>query len=299
MLKEWIESYVNYLKVGDFEQMLLLKTVYFPSSFFKYRALCGRNLDAINDNYLWLADVNTFNDPFECSLLLDNDNVLRDMFTSDKFLNTIRSAGFTELEINRIKLSQDPFEIYRSIMEQEGSPYNLSRQQEIERIQTTWLQGTPFWKRNLRVCSFSETNQSLLMWAHYANDYKGICVEYDLVDQDNVRGFVQPVYYSDKRPSVKSFNQMNTHFYVFASICKSRDWEYEKEWRLTFFTESQVQGKNGKQSMPTPNSIYLGPRFEDNPEELKARLRYIAAIKEIRLVPMKIHETEYKVTPLL
>ncbi len=56
------------------------------------------------------------------------------------------------------------------------------------------------------------------MWAHYANEYQGICVEYSLIDQDQVRTFLQPVYYTVERASVKSFNDLNSYFYVFASI---------------------------------------------------------------------------------
>jgi hypothetical protein len=31
-----------------------------------------------------------------------------------------------------------------------------------------------------KLCSFSECNDSILMWSHYAKDHKGFCVEYDL-----------------------------------------------------------------------------------------------------------------------
>ncbi len=75
----------------------------------------------------------------------------------------------------------------------------------------------------------------------------------------------------------------------------SSDWEYEREWRLTYFTEAQLEGKNNLQVVPTPVAIYLGPRFDRNPEKYKARLQAIAAGKGIPLKSMQIHPTEYRV----
>jgi len=133
------------------------------------------------------------------------------------------------------------------------------------------------------------------MWAHYAEQYKGICVEYDLAAVDDVRAFLQPVYYSDKRPTVKSFDELNTYFNVFASLCKAPEWKYEQEWRLTFFTEGQLCGKNNRQSVPDPRAIYLGPRFEQNDQILKDQLAAYAAERKVPLVPTHIHKTDYRV----
>lgn len=34
-------------------------------------------------------------------------------------------------------------------------------------------------KENIHLACFSETYKSILMWSHYANNYKGFCVEYN------------------------------------------------------------------------------------------------------------------------
>ncbi len=148
MRQEWIDSYVEFLKLGDFDNMIPLKLRHFPSSFFKYRALNSINLDCLEGNYLWLADVNTFNDPFECSLLLDNQNILKGMFTSKKFLKAIANNGFSVNEVNRIRTSTDPFEAYLSISKEKGAPHPLTREEQEERIQKTWLKFLhPFGRR--------------------------------------------------------------------------------------------------------------------------------------------------------
>ena len=50
----------------------------------------------------------------------------------------------------------------------------------------------------MKVCCFTEINTNLAMWAHYAKDFTGICVEYDMTmfaqgDIRRIRMF--PVYY--------------------------------------------------------------------------------------------------------
>ena len=41
-----------------------------------------------------------------------------------------------------------------------------------------------------------------LMWAHYANSYSGICLEYDFSKISNFVGFIYPVEYTEARPTL-------------------------------------------------------------------------------------------------
>ena len=48
--------------------------------------------------------------------------------------------------------------------------------------------------------SFSENKNHLLMWAHYANNYTGMCVEYDLSNlSEEVLYHLYPIHYSKIR----------------------------------------------------------------------------------------------------
>jgi len=84
------------------------------------------------------------------------------------------------------------------------------------------------------ILSMSERNDSLLMWAHYAEDHRGFVVQF----RSSHRWFVgvRKIVYSDERPFVapfskspsqSSFENSDDNFYI-----KGRDWAYEKEWRL-------------------------------------------------------------------
>ncbi len=111
------------------------------------------------------------------------------------------------------------------------------------------------------VASFSETNNNLLMWSHYADQHKGIIIEFDLnkpllekyrsynvltpetdkygeenlvIDEEETEkrlsinaGKVQRVRYNSKRPSIDKFDSILEHFLI-----KSEEWIYEKEHRV-------------------------------------------------------------------
>ena len=35
------------------------------------------------------------------------------------------------------------------------------------------------YKKGLKVCSFTEVNDSIIMWSHYGDQHRGFCIEYD------------------------------------------------------------------------------------------------------------------------
>ncbi|HDY7433993.1 TPA: DUF2971 domain-containing protein [Vibrio vulnificus] len=108
------------------------------------------------------------------------------------------------------------------------------------------------------VVSLSETNNNLLMWSHYADQHRGIVVEFDMnhelfesytpfpvtkfdadLDADVLdheenkkrlaikAGTLQRVRYNSHRPSLTKFESILEHFLV-----KSDEWIYEKEHRI-------------------------------------------------------------------
>ena len=108
------------------------------------------------------------------------------------------------------------------------------------------------------VLSLTETNNNLLMWSHYADQHKGIVIEFDMaqplfdsyksspntmldenldeevIDQEDAKkkeainaGVIQRVRYNSLRPDMNKFDNILEHFLV-----KSEEWIYEKEHRV-------------------------------------------------------------------
>jgi hypothetical protein len=90
----------------------------------------------------------------------------------------------------------------------------------------------------LRIACFSERNDSILMWSHYADHHKGICVEYEtrLLSLPDAIGFLHPVNYHpelfDATEYFCSYPENNPWMLWIAACHKSPEWAYELEWRF-------------------------------------------------------------------
>jgi hypothetical protein len=77
-----------------------------------------------------------------------------------------------------------------------------------------------------------------------------------------------------------------------ACLIKSKNWEYEQEWRLTIFKQKDQFPQ--KLLAPIPKAIYLGTRFSLNDEKLKEDLIRISLQNKIPLFQMVKDPQEFK-----
>jgi hypothetical protein len=100
---------------------------------------------------------------------------------------------------------------------------------------STWSDGGFDDFRENGFISLSETNDNLLMWAHYAKDHTGCVVEFDVTNRffndtytsgDQLIGKINRVLYRKERLLKHESNILEAYFY------KSDEWSYEKEHRL-------------------------------------------------------------------
>lgn len=82
---------------------------------------------------------------------------------------------------------------------------------------------------NYRICCFSNNDNSMLMWSHYAQEHQGIMVEYWFGgDLPNGVG-IDKVIYSDEAKRKKEENKYLFNQYL---LTKNKEWSYEDEVRL-------------------------------------------------------------------
>jgi len=88
-------------------------------------------------------------------------------------------------------------------------------------------------KVNIGICSLSEVHDHELMWAHYADQFSGICIEYNLSrllsnlpeDVDFVR-----MFYDERGPTV--YRSKKSELAKMVLSYKNYRWLYEREWRM-------------------------------------------------------------------
>jgi hypothetical protein len=159
-------------------------------------------------------------------------------------------------------------------------------------------------RKRAKVCSFSEVNDSLLMWSHYANHHRGLCIEYDLETlgpQHFFRRNLYPVQYSkdsyDLRPFMQGLTSGSRNEYrlmipLLAMLHKFDGWRYENEWRLMSETESIVE--DHPQPAPVPSRIFLGARFEPS---IGKDLLAICKGKGIPICRMRLAKDKFALSP--
>jgi hypothetical protein len=136
------------------------------------------------------------------------------------------------------------------------------------------------------IASFNETYTSNPMWAHYADEYKGVCIEYD---EDSIfkaeRTYLMPVVYS-KHLENYYVGKTNVEAYTFVTgLLKHEDWSYEKEWRLVkLLTSPKTIDEERYTYNAKINAIYFGV---DMPERDKKVIKQYVG-DSIKLYNMEI-----------
>ncbi|WP_318764562.1 DUF2971 domain-containing protein [Agrobacterium fabrum] len=125
----------------------------------------------------------------------------------------------------------------------------------------------------LGIASFSETMDHEPMWAHYAKNFSGMCIEYSvrrLLDNlDSENEFVRMTY-SEKAPMLYKDRETATDRAKMILSCKSVRWASEREWRLV----RPTVGPARYGSLNVVTSVYLGSRISKEHEDaIRSELR--------------------------
>lgn len=121
-----------------------------------------------------------------------------------------------------------------------------------------------YMKEIFRVGCLSEDNASILMWSHYADNNRGICIEYDLTNTQ-LQPFMYPVVYIPTPIDCSELSDRDIDFAMLLStIVKYDIWKYEKEWRVLLYYPTLRNEKKTERihaMVPKPKAIYLGKAF--------------------------------------
>lgn len=167
-------------------------------------------------------------------------------------------------------------------------------------------------RNNALISCFSKRYDSILMWSHYGDKHKGICIEFDRPDKDFL-----DVKYSKKRCKfdledttrrVLGYMLSNEEVDVNDKglirciskpfIVKSLDWKYEEEVRCILSPNSECVSKLEELSLykiPTNISkIYIGCKVDKTSEEYK-NLITLANNKNVMILELKTSDDLFSV----
>jgi hypothetical protein len=176
--------------------------------------------DILTKSELYWASPLSFNDPFDCAPV----HVLAG------------SRVKKELAIRRIIRNGMPF-LSRHEVKARTLEAMLRPPQAIEDMMSE-LQAR--FMANTGVCCLSTIPDNILMWSHYADSHRGICLRFtaeakrsaypNLDDLHFELSF--PVQYSDLRPEINILWKDRTDLLEKMLLIKADFWSYEHEWRM-------------------------------------------------------------------
>jgi hypothetical protein len=212
----------------------------------------------INGN-LYLGPPSSLNDPFEGEFILKNSGKLPD---EEYFVETEE-----RIVIDKRKMSEEQFlfelkKVYRDILQ-----------------------------KHYGITCFSEKKDSLLMWAHYANMHRGICLVFD---QEKLITSINKNYHEIRLDRVKYnkdfipidirvtnsglyFNRIEESY-----LNKLSHWKYEKEVRMHWYVPENFTHRNIGFDFSSIVGIILGSNLEDQHKTLLANIIANPNLKHVK-----------------
>ncbi|HDM8174878.1 DUF2971 domain-containing protein [Vibrio harveyi] len=179
---------------------------------------------------------------------------------AEKIIETLK-IGF-----NQIDNFNDPFEGRATGL---WEPSHDSDRADFTTISQALLKA----RVNHRVLSLTREPLNPLMWAHYANSYEGVVIEFDsIVSQLNSDEFVIPaskgdMIYTRTKPTMNDFGSYYGEFLNNTEeilkrtfLFKSQDWSYEEEVRVVGELQSKHSLFKTELINGRPMSMYSFPK---------------------------------------
>lgn len=196
---------------------------------YKYMSYNTNTISSLVNGEFWCAKPQTFNDPLDCGLQL-----LTEM-TTEAFIKVLEEyLKIVKDQKDRVK--ERAFQaVIREAKRGEIPPTEiLNKLAELERDDLAKK------IQQIGILSLSEVNDNILMWSHYAQQHRGLCVELPRVAENMLakNECTLPVRYSVKKPIISVNEQVLGDESLKKEIkrslvyTKSADWAYEREWRF-------------------------------------------------------------------
>lgn len=308
----WKTEFVRLLQQPVMEKAFSLKTAFIPDKLYKYisiNKLKEERLNAISNEMIWIANPQTMNDPFDSGLGLLEEQ-LSSYLLKENFEELIRKTGFDKFfnnsEIEDIRNSSDIMNRIIELVRIKYPDYNhkiddvqpFLKEFQLKYFGQILESFNSTLRSSVKISCFSEIVDSMLMWSHYADSHKGICIEYNygsLEPGDLRRKLLYPVIYSEElfdATTLLTDQKINAPLIaLLAAIHKSPHWSYEKEWRL-IIPGGIIQDDSLFSAAPV-SAIYLGTRISDGDKEL---IRGVAAKKNVLVFQMRMQQRKFALT---
>lgn len=316
---EWQEEFLRLYSSTDIDDVvkaLELKRKFIPRKLYRYRPLSEDNFSyrkrEISEGDVFLSHPEKLNDILECWSILKH-SIPYAYLDKNAYIDYYLKIG--EEQKAKVILENDNW--LDALIDSQGDESISSEAQEkikAAEMESITLAVEEFNKvlRNriidmMRIACFSTTATNLPMWYHYADKYKGICLEYSISDVDSIccdRLF--PVRYVDRLPDMTYMlakkDPSCITMPILLSLHKLKDWSYENEWRMIYdrgywvsnniTLPEEFETKGATINFIKPSKVILGINISS---ELEKELTDFAQKQGVTAVKSKLTEYGLKI----
>lgn len=245
---------------------------------FKYYGNVDYARDAIENSRIHLELPSAYNDIYDSSQRIGAEDLYRIHFGS--FLDVAIIRKYCDfLNNNEIEAIKK-----KDLSVGEVIDYLYSINKDIDRdkfIQESCRFFTHgkyiFQADNNKISCFSEVNDSLLMWAYYANNYAGICVRFNAPKDAILSKHCRKVQYTNHYISDYSFGNY---------FRKSIQWVHEQEWRIVCDMEEEYIPIN------SIDALYTGIRMD---ETVERQVLALGRKYNLEVYKMRVSDIRYEI----
>jgi hypothetical protein len=201
--------------------------------------------DVFSRRNIYLTDCTTFNDPFECRPMLTfhQSSLKREIFL--KQLAKDRFPTADKRALKRLIAAKKPL---------------LTDQDTLRKVYNAFIS-------TIGIYCVSEKNNDLLMWSHYSDSHRGLCLEFDASTEETLFWEAFKVIYQEDYPTVNIMDIGKAEEFRKALLTKSTHWKYEEERRI--LKTKQEGGPGHYQFSPELlTGVILGTLMSDRNKEI-------------------------------
>lgn len=224
-----------------------------PGTLYRYRGFSTNTLDSLCYDRLYFAHPGTFNDPLDCNATIECDSSLDELRTLLSVLIRKRVKSDVLASLGQARIKGDGAAAHgekRAFSEAQSQLANIAYnatnpEHTVSKVEAEgWLLTSEVERELCRhyergVCCFSTTYASPLLWSHYGDQHRGLCIGFGL-DRKPKPQPRRVVYGGSRSVPTSLLTRALVHEDQMAKekldrdvlLRKARGWGYEKEWRL-------------------------------------------------------------------
>ncbi len=238
---------------------------------YKYRPIDEYTEKLLIKNELFFPRHKDLNDPFECQTeYIGRANCLRRFLYFMKYSN---EQNNDKRLISKLKFASTALKPHFS---KEKESHAIKKVNEYYRNKID----------NAGIVAFTDIRDSILMWSHYADNHKGICLQFDFSKAPLFRK--DPfwnVVYRKKYPAINFYSFNANKNFRKGCMTKSHVWKYENEKRIVW--------ENGGISQQFYPSALIGVIFGCSVEGQNKK-RILKLLRD-RNLPITIYEAKMNI----